>query len=61
MKAIASAPVVFRISDIQQSCPGVSIDMIRKILKEKRDLKELECMGRGQKATWRKTSKWPSG
>ncbi len=43
----------FRISDIRQACPGVSLDMIRQVLKNLRGSK-VECIGRGQNAQWRK-------
>lgn len=43
----------FRVSDIQQACPGVSLDMIRQVLKQLRGSK-VECIGRGQHAQWRK-------
>ena len=44
----------FRIADIQQECPGVSIDLIRQILKKLRDEGKVECLGRGQSAEWQK-------
>lgn len=43
----------FSVSDIQQSCPGVSLDLIRKVLKRLRNT-EVECVGRGPSAKWRK-------
>jgi Fic family protein len=51
----------FRIADIQNECPNVSVDMIRRILKNLRAKEQVECMGRGQNAKWRKTGKWKSG
>lgn len=44
----------FRIADIQQECPGVSVDLIRQILKKLRDEGKIECLGRGQSAQWQK-------
>ncbi len=44
----------FRIADIQRECPGVSIDMIRNVLKKMRASKKVECLGRGQNAQWQK-------
>ena len=44
----------FRIADIQKECPGVSIDLIRQILKKLRDEGKVECLGRGQSAQWQK-------
>lgn len=44
----------FRIADIQKECPGVSLDMIRQVLKKLRANGRIECLGRGQSAQWRK-------
>lgn len=51
----------FRISDIQRECPGVSLDMIRRILKDLRGSGRVQCLGRGQQAQWQKTTKWSNG
>ncbi len=48
----------FRISDIQKECPGVSLDLIRLVLKKLRSSKRVKCLGRGQNAEWQKTAKW---
>jgi Fic family protein len=48
----------FRIADIQRDCPGVSLDMIRRVLKDLRVSGRVECLGRGQQAQWQKTKKW---
>ena len=42
-------------------CPGVSVDMIRRVLKDLRAAGRVECVGRGQGAKWRKTEGWESG
>lgn len=55
IRAIDEEAGAFHISDVQRKCPGVSIDLIRKILKSMRDQEQVECLGRGQKAKWRKT------
>lgn len=44
----------FSISDIQQRCPTVGIDMIRRILRQERDAGKITCVGRGPQAKWRK-------
>jgi Fic family protein len=49
----------FRVADIQRQCPGVSLDMIRKVLKDLRS--QVECLGRGKDAKWEKTAKWELG
>lgn len=48
----------FRVADIQRECPGVSLDMIRQVLKRLRASKQVECLGRGQNAQWQKTDRW---
>ncbi|MBM4329654.1 MAG: Fic family protein [Deltaproteobacteria bacterium] len=48
----------FRISDIQKECPGVSLDLIRLVLKNLRSSGKVKCLGRGQSAEWEKTAKW---
>ena len=44
----------FSLSDLERACPGVSRDMIRRVLRELQVLKEMECLGRGPGALWRK-------
>lgn len=48
----------FRIADLQRECPGVSLDLIRQVLKTLRASNQVECLGRGQHAEWRKTERW---
>jgi Fic family protein len=58
--AIARTRGAFRVADIRRECPGVSLDMIRQVLKTLRSSQQVECLGRGQQAQWQKTSKWGS-
>jgi Fic family protein len=51
----------FSVADIQRHCPGVGLDMIRKILKRERQARRVECTGLGRGAAWRKTAKWKPG
>ena len=44
----------FSLSDLQRECPGVSVDMIRHVLRLLRTTGEVECLGRGRNAVWRK-------
>jgi hypothetical protein len=44
----------FTVSDIQEACPMVSIDMIRYILKQMKEDKQIENISRGRFARWRK-------
>lgn len=53
--AIGRAAGPFRIADLQRECPGVGIDLIRQTLKSLRAAGQVECLGRGQQAKWRKT------
>ena len=56
VNAIDRANGSFRIADIQGRCPSVSLDMIRKVL---RDLgPKVKCVTRGKDAKWEKTAKW---
>ena len=43
----------FTIREIQDICPNVGIDLIRKILREEKQSGNLECLGRGPSAKWR--------
>jgi Fic family protein len=52
--AIGSFEREFSLSDLERACPGVSRDMIRRVLKELQGVKEVECLGRGPGALWRK-------
>ena len=44
----------FSVADILQKCPGVGIDMIRRVLKDLRGQGIVECLGRGKTAKWNK-------
>jgi Fic family protein len=48
----------FRVSDLQRQCPGVSVDLVRQVLKNLRSSGRIECLGRGQSAEWQRTAKW---
>ena len=56
-RAVAGKTQPFRIADLQKDCPGVSMDMIRHVLKALRAQGKVECLGRGQGARWRQTAK----
>ena len=53
-QAIASFGMPFHITALQKKCPEVSLDMIRKVLKDMRAAGEIECIGKGKHAQWRK-------
>ena len=48
----------FRVANIQRECPGVSVDLIRRVLKNLRAAGRVRCLGRGQSAEWQRTAKW---
>jgi Fic family protein len=48
----------FRVADLREACPSVSIDMIRHILKKLKKEGRIICIGRGHTASWKKTDKW---
>jgi Fic family protein len=48
----------FRVSDLQRQCPGVSVDLVRQVLKNLRSSGRVKCLGRGQSAEWQRTAKW---
>lgn len=52
--AINSFAGEFSLSDLERACSGVSRDMIRKVLREVQGLKQVECLGRGPGAKWKK-------
>jgi hypothetical protein len=56
LNAVSRAARSFNIADLQRECPGVSVDMIRHVLKKLRANKQVECLGRGRNAVWQKTS-----
>jgi Fic family protein len=46
----------FSVSDLQRECPGVGVDLIRRVLKRLRSSR-VACLGRGQSAKWKKLGK----
>src|SRR5205814_752617 len=54
--AVARATGTFTVADLQRECPGVSVDMIRHVLKQLREKGKVKCLGRGRSASWEKTS-----
>ncbi len=56
LTAIAGFTGEFTVTMIEQTCPGVSRDMVRRILQAQQSTGAVECKGRGPAARWRKTS-----
>jgi len=51
-RVIADFSVPFHINELQKHCPEVSVDMIRKVLKDMRAEGRIACTGRGRNALW---------
>ena len=56
-KTIKKISSDFSLGDLERSCPGFSRDMIRRILKNLKAKGDVECLGRGPGALWRKRAK----
>jgi hypothetical protein len=54
LDAINNLPREFSIRELQERCPTVGIDLIRRILRRERDAERLACQGRGADARWQK-------
>jgi hypothetical protein len=52
--AIGGFPGDFTLSTLERACPGVSRDMIRRVLRDKQKAGGVTCLGRGPGAVWRK-------
>lgn len=50
--AVASQYGTFTVADLGRVCPGVSRDMIRRVLKTLRREDKVQCIGRGPGARW---------
>lgn len=56
--AIARRNAEFRVADLQRDCPGVSIDMVRRVLKGLQAGGKVRCLGRGRDAQWKRLGRW---
>jgi Fic family protein len=52
--AIERQRLPFRVAGLRRECPGVSIDLIRSVLKQLKEQGRVECLGRGREARWRR-------
>lgn len=52
--AMTHLPERFTLVDIERICPGVSRDMVRKVLKDMQKEGAIACSGRGPGAMWEK-------
>jgi Fic family protein len=60
LSVIDGLPRNFSIREVKELCPGVSIDLIRKVLRAQRDAGHLSPTGTGVKARWVKRDINPS-
>ncbi|AUB82295.1 Fic family protein [Candidatus Thiodictyon syntrophicum] len=52
--AIRGLSVEFTLSQLEHACPGVSRDMIRRVLRDQQAAGVIACRGRGPAARWQK-------
>lgn len=52
--AIDGFPGQFTLGELERMCPGVSRDMIRRVLRDLQRAGRVACLGRGPGALWRK-------
>ena len=52
--AVSSMTDSFTVADLERACPGVSRDLIRKVLRQLKQAGKIESLGRGPGAPWRK-------
>lgn len=55
---LAKPGSAFKISALEQACPGVSRDMLRHVPREQQSRGMVACTGRGAGATWSRGSAW---
>jgi Fic family protein len=58
LAAIGRVPGTFTVAGLRAQCPGVSVDMIRRVLKDLRAEGRVECLGRGRDSRWQKTERF---
>jgi Fic family protein len=54
IEQIRKLPSAFSLSQLQEKCPDVSYDMIRKVLKDLKNIGQIKAEGRGISAQWHK-------
>jgi hypothetical protein len=53
LEAIAKMPGTFSLTDLERACPGVSRDMIRRVLNTRKG-RSVDCISRGPGALWQR-------
>jgi len=54
-EAVAKMTGPFRLAELREACPSVSVDMVRKVVRRLQDEGQIVCEGRGHAAKWRKS------
>jgi Fic family protein len=57
--AIDGFPGEFTLAELERSCPGVSRDMVRLVLRQLQKKGRVACLGRGPSAHWRRKGNTP--
>ncbi len=52
LEAIGRHTGDFTMAELERDCPGVSREMIRRVLREERVKGQVACVGRGPAARW---------
>lgn len=52
--AVAGFERAFTVSELERTCPGVSRDMVRRVLRDLQQAKRVACLGRGPGARWQR-------
>ena len=55
--AVRKFSAEFSLGDLEKACPGVSRDMVRRVLRDLQAKGDVECLSRGPGALWRKHKK----
>ncbi len=55
LAAVERQVSTFRVADLQTECPGVGVDLIRRLLARLRKAKRIKSLGTGRGAKWEKT------
>ena len=53
LAALGTLPIEFTLRQLEEACPGVSRDMVRRVLRAQSG-DSIECIGRGPGARWRR-------
>jgi Fic family protein len=57
--AIDAFPGEFTLGELERACPGVSRDMVRRVLRQLQKKGRVACLGRGPSAHWRRKGNTP--